>query len=118
MAMTEVKLTKSSDWNDWYEDFVATAETSKILKYVDINKAGPELEEPMPPSTSGEMMERLNKEALATWEQERQRDAEAAGPKPDPVGELTEKQWTHLARLQAEYKVQMVTYATHQRAYS
>ncbi|KAJ6437605.1 reverse transcriptase family protein [Purpureocillium lavendulum] len=118
MTIDEVRLAKSSDWNDWYEDFVARAETSKILKYVDMDKDGPELDEPMPPSTSSEMLHKLNKEAFEAWEQGRQENAEAVGPKPDTISDLSEKQWTHLTRLQAEYKVQMVTYATHQKAYA
>ncbi|KAJ6436127.1 pogo transposable element [Purpureocillium lavendulum] len=118
MTTVEVRLTRSSDWMDWYEDFVARAETSKILKYVDVDKDGPELDEPMPPLASSEMLHKLNKDAFEAWEQERQQNAEGAGPKPDTISDLSEKQWTQLTRLQAEYKVQMVTYATYQKAYA
>lgn len=118
MSTSEARLTKSSDWSDWYEDFIARAETAKILKYVDIDTNGPNLDEPLPPMTSREMLAELNKYRVASWERERQQNPEAAGPKPDAIVELPEKQWTQLTRLQAEYKVQMVTYTTSQKAYA
>ncbi|KJZ69779.1 hypothetical protein HIM_10838 [Hirsutella minnesotensis 3608] len=78
--MTDVKLTKPSDWADWYEDFVARAETSKILKYVDIDKEQPDLVEPQEPMTSEELLAKLNSDAHEAWIQAFTENPDNTGP--------------------------------------
>ncbi|PHH92205.1 hypothetical protein CDD83_8405 [Cordyceps sp. RAO-2017] len=117
-ARSEVILSKPSDWADWYEDFVARAETSRIIKYVDIDQEGPELVEPQEPMTSEELLAKLNRDASAAWMQASQANPDAAGPRPEPAEDLTNAQWNRIARLQAEYKVKIVTYSNYQRAYA
>ncbi|KJZ69778.1 hypothetical protein HIM_10837 [Hirsutella minnesotensis 3608] len=116
--MADVKLTKPSDWADWYEDFVARAETSKILKYVDIDKVQLDLVEPQEPITSEELLAKINSDAQEAWIQAFTENPDNTGPRPEPAEDLTDTQWNRIARLQAEYKVKMVTYSNHQRAYA
>jgi hypothetical protein len=68
--------------------------------------------------TSDEMLMRLDKAALDTWEQASQRSAETAGARPEPLTDLTDKQWLQLTRLQSEYLVKLATFANRQRAYA
>ncbi|XP_044715983.1 uncharacterized protein HRG_10157 [Hirsutella rhossiliensis] len=117
-AKSEVILCKPSDWADWYEDFVARAETSKILKHVDIDQEGPGLVELQEPMTSEQLLAKHLRDATATWTQAFRVNPGTAGPRPELAEDLTDAQWNRIARLQAEYKVKMVTYSNHQRAYT
>lgn len=118
MAKSEVLLSRSSEWSSWYERFVSRAQTAKIFKYVDIDQDGPTLEEPTEPITEDELLEQFNAAALDKWEQARQRNAEAAGPKPDPATELPQEQVNRHARKWNEFKARMAAFATYQRAYA
>lgn len=115
---SEVTLSKPSEWNAWYEDFVSRAETSKIFDFVDIDRDSPILEEPKEPMTSEEMLMQLDKAALDAWEQASQENAETAGARPEPLADLTDKQWIQLTRIQSEYRVKLATFANRQRGYA
>ncbi|KID83774.1 reverse transcriptase family protein [Metarhizium guizhouense ARSEF 977] len=115
---SEVTLSKPSEWTAWYEDFVSRAETSKIFDFVDIDRDSPTLEEPKEPMTSEDMLIQLNKAVLDTWERAAQQNPEAAGARPEPLTDLTDKQWMYLTRLQSEYRVKLATFANRQRGYA
>jgi hypothetical protein len=115
---TEVTLSKPSEWNAWYEDFVSRAETSKIFDFVDIDRDSPILEEPKEPMTSEEMLMQLDKAALDAWERASQQNAETAEERPEPLADLSDRQWLQLTRLQSEYRVKLATFANRQRAYA
>jgi len=116
MATTDIRLTKPSEWVTWHEDFVARAKTSKIFKYVDIEQKGPSLEEPEEPLTDDEYLTLINKTAHEAWAQA-QTEA-SREPEPSPLKELSTAHQTKLDRQHAQYKVKMVTYTAHQRAYA
>lgn len=118
MTKSEVLLSRSSEWSSWYEKFVSRAQTAKVFKYVNIDQDGPILEEPTEPITEDELLEQFNEAALGIWEQERQQDAEGAGPRPEPATELPQGQVNRHARKWNEYKAKMAAFATYQRAYA
>lgn len=76
------------------------------------------MEEPKEPMTSEDMLIQLNKAALVAWEQASQQNAVTAGARPEPLTDLTDKQWMHLTRLQSEYRVKLATFANRQRGYA
>ena len=114
---SDIRLSKPSEWVPWFEDFVARAKTSKIFQYVDIEQEGPSLTEPEA-QTDDEYLASLNAQARRDWVQAREANPQAAGPEPAPLTELTTAQLAIVDRRMAQYKVKMVTYTAHQRAYA